>query len=129
GPPPKRVHISSSNDDGVSWAFAKDTEIPNPGSSLEAVRLQNGHWNMVYNDLEQGRYSLVAALSDDEGATWKWKRHLEGRPTSPAQVQYHYPSVIQAKDGSIHVTYSYFVPDGKSIKHVRINEDWIKAGD
>jgi hypothetical protein len=37
--------------------------------------------------------------------------------------------VIQAKDGSIHVTYSYFVPEGKSIKHARINQDWIKAGD
>src|SRR6185503_14858196 len=29
GPPPKRVHVSSSKDDGVSWSFAVDTEIPN----------------------------------------------------------------------------------------------------
>lgn len=82
---------------------------------------------MVYNDLEPGRYSRVAALSDDEGATWKWKRHLEGDPATPSTSQYHYPSVAQAKDGAIHVTYTYFVPAGKSIKHVRFNEEWIKA--
>jgi predicted neuraminidase len=129
GPPPKRAHISYSKDDGVSWTLAKDTEIPNPGTSLEVVKLRDGNWIAVYNDLERGRYSLVAALSDDEGATWKWKRHLDGSPDKQNANQYHYPSVMQAKDGAIHVTYSYFVPEGKSIKHVRLNEEWVKAGD
>jgi predicted neuraminidase len=129
GPAPKRAHISYSKDDGVSWTLAHDSDLPNPGTSIEVVRLRNGNWLGVYNDLERGRYSLVAALSDDEGATWKWKRHLDGNPATEANRQYHYPSVIQAKDDSIHVTYSYFVPEGKSIKHVRLNEDWIKAGD
>jgi predicted neuraminidase len=129
GPPPKRAHLSFSKDDGETWTFARDSDIPNPGTSLEAVRLSNGDWILVYNDLEQGRYSLMAALSEDEGASWKWKRHLDGSPVSPSKNEYHYPSVIQAKDGSIHVTYSYFVPEGKAIKHVRFNEDWVKKGD
>jgi predicted neuraminidase len=129
GPAPKRAHISYSKDDGVSWTLARDTEIPNPGTSIEVVRLRNGNWVAVYNDLERNRHSLVAALSDDEGATWKWKRHLDGSPANAVNSQYHYPSVIQAKDGAIHVTYSFFVPEGKSIKHVRLNEEWIKAGD
>ena len=129
GPPPKRAHISTSKDDGVSWAPARDTEILNPGTSLENIRLRNGDWIMVYNDLESGRYSLVAAISDDEGATWKWRRHLDGSPERNTPNQYHYPSVIQAQDGSIHVSYSYFTPEGKSIKHVRFNQDWVKQGD
>ena len=129
GPAPKRAMISTSKDDGVSWTLAKDSELFNPGTSIEVIRLQNGHWLGVYNDLERGRYSLVAALSDDEGATWKWKRHLEGNPAKEINSQYHYPSVMQAKDGAIHVTYSFFVPEGKSIKHVRLNEEWVKAGD
>jgi len=128
GPPPKRAHISTSKDDGVSWTPARDTEILNPGTSLENIRLRNGDWIMVYNDLENSRYSLVAAISDDEGATWKWRRHLDGNPQTRINSQYHYPSVIQTRDGAIHVTYSYFVPEGKSIKHVRFNEDWVKAG-
>jgi predicted neuraminidase len=127
GPPPKRAHISYSKDEGVSWTSAVDTDILNPGTSLEAIALRNGDWMMVYNDLEQGRYSLVAALSDDEGITWKWRRHLEGDPSNKVTNQYHYPSVIQAKDGTIHVTYSYFMPEGKAIKHIHIDEDWIKA--
>ncbi len=127
GPPPKRAHISYSKDDGVSWTTAVDTEILNPGTSLEVIALRNGDWLMVYNDLEAGRYSLVAAISDDEGATWKWRRHLDGDPAKKINSQYHYPSVVQANDGTIQITYSYFVPEGKSIKHVHIDEDWVKA--
>ncbi len=129
GPPPKRAHISFSKDDGMTWTPARDTDIPNPGTSLEVIRLRSGAWIMVYNDLEQGRYSLVAALSDDEGATWKWKRHLDGNPGRKLPNQYHYPSVMQSSDGMIHVTYSFFEPQGKAIKHVRLNEDWVKAGE
>ena len=129
GPPPKRAMICYSKDDGVSWTPAKDSELPNPGTSLEVIRLRNGHWIAVYNDIERGRHSLAVAISEDEGATWSSKRHLDGRPGTVVNNQYHYPSVIQAKDGSIHVSYSYFVPEGKSIKHVRFNEEWVKAGD
>src|SRR5690348_5494082 len=129
GPPPKRAQISYSKDDGVSWTQAVDSDIPNPGTSLEVIRLSNGDWIALHNDIERGRHSLAAAISDDEGKTWKWKRHLDGDPAKPGNVQYHYPSVIQAKDGFIHVTYSYFVPEGKAIKHVRFNEDWVKAGE
>ena len=127
GPPPKRVQVSYSKDDGMTWTAAADTDIPNPGVSIEVVRLKSGNWLMVYNDLESGRYSLCAALSDDEGATWKWKRHLERSDNK--RNAYHYPSVIQTKDGEIHTSYSYFVPEGKAIKHVRFTEEWVKAGE
>jgi len=124
GPPPKRVQIAYSKDDGVSWTDSTDTDIPNPGVSIEAIRLKSGNWLMIYNDLESGRYSLAAALSDDEGATWKWKKNLERSDNH--RNQYHYPSVIQTKDGKIHLTYSYFVPEGQTIKHVQFAEDWVK---
>jgi predicted neuraminidase len=123
GPPPKRIHFSMSKDEGLTWSPAADTELPNPGTSVEAISLRSGNWIIVYNDLEKGRHSLAISMSDDEGATWKWKRHLGVQEKS----QFHYPSVIQAKDGSIHVTYSYFVPEGKSIRHARFDEGWVKA--
>jgi predicted neuraminidase len=129
GPPPKRALVSESRDDGISWTTARDSEIPNPGTSLEVIRLRDGNWIMVYNDIESGRYSLAAAISDDEGTTWKWKRHLDGRPDQPSRDQYHYPSVTQGADGAIHVTYSYYTPAGQTIKHVRFDEDWVKTGD
>src|SRR4029453_9596157 len=55
GPAPKRAQISQSSDHGESWTDAKDTDILNPGSSVEAVRLRDGHWIMVHNDLERGQ--------------------------------------------------------------------------
>jgi predicted neuraminidase len=126
GPPPKRIHRSISKDDGMTWTPAEDTELPNPGASIEAIALRDGRWIIVYNDLESGRYSLAVSMSDDEGATWKWTRHLERME----KHRYHYPSVVQARDGSVHVTYSLFAPgdngkEQKSIKHVRFQPDWI----
>lgn len=132
GPPPKRVLVSESKDDGIAWTVARDTEIPNSGTSVEVIALQSGEWLMVNNDTERGRHSLVAWISDDEGLSWKWKRHIELDPRPEKAGSFHYPSVIQARDGSIHVTYSYFlnhVPEGqprKSIKHAAFNVDWVK---
>ena len=126
GPPPKRIHRSISKDDGMTWTPAEDTELPNPGASVEAIALRDGRWIIVYNDLESGRHSLAVSMSDDEGATWKWTRHLE----RTEKHRYHYPSVIQARDGLVHVTYSLFAPgdngkERKSIKHAQFQPDWI----
>jgi len=127
GPAPKRVLKSISKDDGVTWTPAEDTEIFNPGTSVEAIALRDGRWVMAYNDLERGRTSLAISMSDDEGITWKWKRNIQKGAGS-----YHYPSLIQAADGNLHVTYSEFeTKDGKqlkSIRHVRLNTAWIEAG-
>lgn len=134
GPPPKRLHQSSSSDGGETWCAATDTNLPNPGSGAEIIRLRNGHWLLIGNDTEEGRYRLAVQISDDEGATWKWKRYLENSETSSRQEEYHYPSVIQAKDGSLHASYSHHwkpLPgDGdakpqKTIKHVHFNEEWV----
>ena len=135
GPPPKRIHISTSSDEGMTWTPARDSELPNPGASVEAIALREGLWAIVYNDTERGRHSLALSLSDDEGATWKWTRHIERDMQEKGAGSFHYPSIIQARDGSIHVTYSYFLNDRpataarKAIKHARFNIEWVKQGD
>src|SRR5262249_14326895 len=101
--PLRRIRISESTDDGISWSPVGATELPNPGAGLDAVRLENGHWVLVYNDTSKGRQSLAVTLSADEGRSWKWTRHLERHETG----SYHYPAVIQGRDGTIHVVYSY----------------------
>jgi len=135
GPPPKRILVSESKDNGVKWTAAADSQLPNPGTSVEAIVLKDGRWLMVSNNLEKGRYSLLASLSDDEGKTWKWQRHLDRDTRTESPASYHYPSVIQAKDGSIHVTYSYFLNHlpaaaaRKTIKHAHFNVQWVEQGD
>lgn len=121
----RRVRVAESRDDGLSWGPVGLTDLPNPGSGLDAVRLASGRWLLVYNDTLTGRHSLAVSLSDDEGRTWKWTRHLERH----ASGSYHYPAVIQTRDGLIHVVYSYFVAEGKSMKHAAFNEAWVEAGD
>ena len=119
----QRIRTSTSKDEGLTWGPVTVTEMPNPGSGLDGVRLANGHWLLVYNDTSKDRNSLVVAISDDEGRTWKWKRHLEKEPKG----SFHYPTVIQARDGTIHAVYSYYVEGGESMKHAAFNEAWVQA--
>jgi predicted neuraminidase len=124
GDEPGRVMKSISKDNGYKWSRAQLTSLPNPGTSVEAISLDNGDWILVHNDIENGRHSLAVSLSDDEGETWLWTRHLEKR--DPGEGSFSYPSVIQAKDGLIHVTYSFHIPDNKTIKHLAFSTEWIK---
>ena len=143
GPAPKRVHVSESGDRGETWTTVTDSALFNPGTSVDVAVLASGRWALVYNDLERGRHSLAIALSDDEGRTWSRPRHLERDPegaTAEQQGQYHYPSIIQARDGLIHVSYSLFLPPAaakkdeqgrvlrKTIKHAAFDEAWVLAG-
>jgi predicted neuraminidase len=123
--PLRQVRVAESKDDGLTWGPVGVAGLPNPGSGLDGVRLANGRWVLVYNDTLSDRNRLAVSLSEDEGRTWKRTRHLEDH----ASGSYHYPSVIQTKDGAIHVAYSYFVEGGKSMKHAAFNEAWIRAGD
>jgi predicted neuraminidase len=141
GPPPKRLHISRSRDRGETWSPVEDSALPNPGAGAEVLVLASGHWVMIYNDLEQGRHSLAVSLSEDEGATWPVTAHLERDVAGDPQQrgEYHYPSILQAKDGTLHATYSYFIAPAraqkdsegrlirKAIKHAHFNEAWIRA--
>jgi len=122
---PARVMVSHSEDEGETWSMATDCEIPNSGSSLEVIALADGRWLMVCNDLEQGRHRLTALLSSDEGKTWSVKRQIE--PSEKDGIKFDYPSVIQTRDGLIHLTYSYTAKAGRCIRHCTLNTAWIEG--
>jgi predicted neuraminidase len=139
GPPPKRLHQSESHDRGETWSPVKDSELPNPGAGAEIITLRNGNWLLISNDTERGRHSLAVQISDDEGRSWKWKRHLEMDSNPESAGAYHYPSIIQARDGTLHASYSYHLKRReekgaktksatKSIKHAHFNEAWVMQG-
>jgi predicted neuraminidase len=129
GPPPQRMQRTESADGGLTWSIAKDDLLPNPGAGFDVVTLQDGTWLMVFNDTEKGRHDLTAALSDDEGKTWKWKKRIEHDTRTEKATASHYPSVIAGADGKIHAVYSYHrndVKPGRTIKYVCFTPDWIK---
>lgn len=128
GPPPQRMQRTESNDNGMTWSIPKDDLLPNPGAGFDMVTLSTGDWLIAFNDQEDGRSDLTVAVSDDDGKSWHWKKRIEHdereNPTSS-----HYPSVIQGKDGQIHVIYSFHrkgeVPP-KTIKYATFPLGWVK---
>lgn len=138
GPPPKRLLRSESRDGGESWSTPVDDDLPNPGSGAEVITLRDGTWALIYNDTERGRHSLRVALSPDEGRTWPWGRHLErDDPASGDAGSYGYPSLIEARDGALHATYTWNPrpsqvkkdeqgrPLRAAVRHARFNREWI----
>ena len=127
GPPPGRVMASLSRDNGETWSAALDTDIPNPGSSLEVIVLRDGRWLIVYNDSTTSRDNLTIALSVDEGKTWPLKQQLE--PRDESATSFAYPSVIQSADGAVHITYTCVGPRGGRIRHGILQPDHLKTTD
>jgi predicted neuraminidase len=143
GPPPQRIPVSVSKDRGETWSRVTDSDRLDPGAGVEVIALRNGSWALIHNDTEKGRHRLAVSISDDEGRTWKWTRHLEDDSSAASKSNagsYSYPSIIQSRDGTLHATYSFRQkpfetrngPDGKpateSIKHAHFNLAWLREG-
>ena len=90
-----------SQDNGKTWGQMKSTVLPNPNSGIDALTLADGRQLIVYNHTSKGRSPLNVALSRD-GENWEAALILENEPG-----EYSYPAVIQAKDGLVHVTYTW----------------------
>ncbi len=127
GPPPKRLMMAESRDRGETWSEVRDSEIPNPGSGAEVIRLADATWLYIGNDTENGRHRLSVWLSPDEGKTWPMRRALESTPAGGPD-SFGYPSVIQTRDGRLHATYSVHTAAGGCIRHAEFNVNWVRSG-
>lgn len=106
-----------SNDNGNTWGALTKTDLPNPNSGTDAVTLKSGLQVLIYNPTVQGkggRAKLNVAISTD-GVKWTDAVVLE----KEQQGEFSYPAVIQAKDGKIHVSYTY---NRVNVKHVILEE-------
>lgn len=112
-----RICSADSYDGGMTWSPARETELPNPNSGIDTVRLADGRMVMVYNHTDRGRSPLNLAVSHDEGATWERFMDLETEPG-----EYSYPAIIQHSSGAVDVTYTW---KRERIKHVRVALDEI----
>ena len=101
-----------STDNGYTWSPMKTTDLPNPDAGIDAVTLKDGRHVLVYNPTTRGRTPLNVAISSD-GKNWQPVATLETQPG-----EYSYPAVIQARDGKIHVTYTW---KRQRIKHAVID--------
>jgi predicted neuraminidase len=106
-----------SEDAGRTWSAMSATSLPNPSAGIDAVRLADGRFLLVYNPTATGRTPLVIAASRD-GRGWRMAATLEDAPG-----EYSYPALIQARDGRVHVAYTW---RRERIRHVVIDPGRIE---
>jgi len=120
---------SWSKDAGLSWSPLGDAGLPNNNSGLDGVTLKDGRQLIVYNHStrtqegmgHKGRGILNVALSED-GENWEAALVLDY--IDQPQKQFSYPSVIQARDGLVHIVYTYH---RETIKHVVLDPGKLKT--
>lgn len=96
-----RICQSDSLDGGLTWSTVRVTGLLNPNSGIDAVRLGDGRFVMVYNNTLSGRSPLNLAVSGD-GEAWRNFLDLETEPG-----EYSYPAMVQARNGDLLITYTW----------------------
>ena len=99
-----------SQDGGATWGPMMATTLPNPSAGIDALRLADGRFLLVSNPSPSSRQKLELAISSD-GKAWRSALVLEEEGSG----EHSYPAMIQARDGAVHLTYTW---RRDRIKHV-----------
>lgn len=109
----KKIVETWSDDQGKTWSPLQQTNLPNNNSGLDAVTLKNGTHLLICNPIEKGRNKLSVLVSPD-GKEWNELIVLEDQPKG----EFSYPAIIQANDGTVHITYTW---NREKIKYIHLN--------
>jgi len=109
---------SISCDDGLTWSDARLTDIASPNTRFYISRTPSGRVLLVNNDDTKVRCRMTVYLSENDGATWKYKRLIDERDGLS------YPDV-DFYDGRIYLTYDRERTGAKEILFTSFTEDDI----
>lgn len=116
----RKIAETWSSDGGRTWSPLSATVLPNPNSGIDAVRLNDGRFLLVYNHAPLGRSPINVAISRD-GKLWR-----AAAPLETERGEFSYPAVIVTPDGHAHVTYTW---KRKKIRHVEIDPATLSLKD
>lgn len=97
---------SDSEDSGKTWSPVYKTDLPNPNSGIDLVKIHDGTLIVVYNNSGKNwgpRRPMELTISKDNGKTWLNHINLE---TGVEGDEFSYPSIISFGD-SIAFTYTW----------------------
>ena len=66
-----------STDGGLSWSKASLTGIPSPDTRFFISRTPSGRIILINNDMREERERMSVWLSEDDGASWKYKKLVD----------------------------------------------------
>jgi predicted neuraminidase len=114
-----------SDDMGKTWTDLEPSELPNPNSGTDAETLKDGRFLIVYNHVGKdpnqwgGKRSPLNVAVSKDGEIWEAALVLEDE-----QGEFSYPSVIQGRDGNVHIVYTW---KRERVKHVVVDPSQLIA--
>ncbi len=122
-----RILSTESSDGGDTWSELQEIALPNPNSGIDAVRLSDGRFLLVYNHtnrrgtVPRSREMINLAVSRD-GKHWQAAGILE----QEKGAEFSYPAAIRTEDGQVHITYTW---KRRRIRYVNVNPDRLLLTD
>jgi len=131
-----RFYESFSHDGGIRWTPPKPSKIISSDSPAALVRLPNQSILMIWNEALRfsyaygGRHVLHAAISSDDGRTWRGHREvlrdpLRKEPPPPDGdwgTSYPFPALTKTGD----VVFSTWVQTGTPRYVFRLDPRWLE---
>lgn len=135
------IYSSWSSDKGRTWTKLQPIGLPNPNSGIDGLTMKDGRHLLVYNHIgstmDQSKRNILNVAVSDDGLNWEAAILLENDINIDSEKtvvldgvglihtdgEYSYPAVIQASDGTIHITYTW---KRESIRHIIVDPSRIE---
>jgi len=121
---------SWSSDDGDTWTEPAPSRFASSNAPVHMVRLRDGRIALVWQNcmgptgVSYDRQILAAAISDDDGKTWRGYREIVRAGERGAAEQVTYPWICEAADGKLLVSY-FGVRGPWDVGLLRLDPQWL----
>lgn len=122
----KKIITNRSTDGGRTWSGLEETNLPNNNSGIEALTLQDGRHLLLYNHLGGeradgwGRRNVLNLAVSRDGLSWEAIDFIEKENSG----EFSYPAMIQARDGRVHLTYTW---NRRQVKHLVLAPESLRT--
>lgn len=114
-----KVFLKHTSNSGKTWSHLIDTGAPNPDAAVAAVKYDNKHILIAYNNLIENRQKIALGVCSIESLRCDELYQLE----VSSKGGLSYPEFILDQYGVYHV---FYTSQSKRFKHHQFNREWIE---